>query len=511
MGGFARYDDRQSWSTLNPHALKPYLRNNTIEITEKEIWDKSKGDGLAKFLVLLQVTWFILQFLARAIEQLSITALEVATLAFAVLNVMTYLCWWNKPLDVQCPVRVHDDSATAVVDETDSVSHVLTRRRELDDTLWSLPTYHAISFPGNAGIERRPANSLREDDHAMGPSSAPMSPGHGSQAPPALQHLPRTTSNSSPVHLTRHREQCDDIAEDNGPMQRVSDSDDIDNDDGERNTHVRTSTRGVPIPDAIHISADSGRCHILHVLPQVVHTPQPGWSRVPIEGDSPVSAAGPYAQPPPAEHSVSGDGIEARTVRFPQAVLEIIVRWFSQLPRLIAKSLIRLRSVFLNSNSRFLRSFVAGNEVKVEPCDVFYFGHLSRYETLVAYMVVCCTGTIFGALHCIAWSFQFPSDAEEILWRLSSIAVTCLPVYGLLYSRYISLALEYAKSPANCPLFLRPLFRPSVIFLVMLYYPALLLYLSARLILTVQMFVLLRASDTGIFQTVQWLTFIPHF
>jgi len=36
---------------------------------------------------------------------------------------------------------------------------------------------------------------------------------------------------------------------------------------------------------------------------------------------------------------------------------------------------------------------------------------------------------VFGAIHYIAWSFQFPSHMEQILWRISSIVLTCTPVF----------------------------------------------------------------------------------
>ncbi|KAG6909625.1 hypothetical protein DXG01_016407 [Tephrocybe rancida] len=91
---------------LDPAKLTSYLEKHQITITEDEIMDKSKGDLLSKSLVLLQVSWFILQFLARAIQRLAITELELVTVAFAILNFMTYFFWWNKPLDVQYPVMV---------------------------------------------------------------------------------------------------------------------------------------------------------------------------------------------------------------------------------------------------------------------------------------------------------------------------------------------------------------------------------------------------------------------
>jgi hypothetical protein len=41
---------------------------------------------------------------------------------------------------------------------------------------------------------------------------------------------------------------------------------------------------------------------------------------------------------------------------------------------------------------------------------------------------------IFGAIHLAAWNFAFPSQAEQILWRISSIVITVLPLFSLLNS-----------------------------------------------------------------------------
>ncbi|KAH6914520.1 hypothetical protein BKA70DRAFT_1421286 [Coprinopsis sp. MPI-PUGE-AT-0042] len=74
--------------------------------TEDDIWDKSKGDTLAKAIVALQTTWFLTQILGRIVQRLTITELEVVTLAYAAFNAAMYAFWWNKPLDVQCPILV---------------------------------------------------------------------------------------------------------------------------------------------------------------------------------------------------------------------------------------------------------------------------------------------------------------------------------------------------------------------------------------------------------------------
>ena len=94
--------------------------------TKAEIEDKGKSDWLAKSLVLLQTSWFVMQCIARAIEHLPITHLEIVTLAYATTNFVIYIFWWNKPLSVNRPVRVFrksEPSATQHQDESTTTQH----------------------------------------------------------------------------------------------------------------------------------------------------------------------------------------------------------------------------------------------------------------------------------------------------------------------------------------------------------------------------------------------------
>jgi len=78
-----------------------------IQVTEDEITDRSKGDAVSKIIFILQSSWFIVQCIGRCIQGLSLTHLELSTLALASLNGMTFILWWDKPLGAQTPVRVY--------------------------------------------------------------------------------------------------------------------------------------------------------------------------------------------------------------------------------------------------------------------------------------------------------------------------------------------------------------------------------------------------------------------
>ena len=100
--------------------------------TEEEIKDRGKSDWLAKSLVLLQTSWFVIQSIARAKEQLPITHLEIVTLAYAAMNFVIYIFWWNKPLNVNRPVRVFRKS------EPSATQHQVISRETRRLRAWEL-------------------------------------------------------------------------------------------------------------------------------------------------------------------------------------------------------------------------------------------------------------------------------------------------------------------------------------------------------------------------------------
>ncbi|KIM28293.1 hypothetical protein M408DRAFT_23994 [Serendipita vermifera MAFF 305830] len=88
-----------------------------IAPTATELKDRGKSDSLTKIIVLVQTLWFVAQCIVRGIQHLPLTELEVVTLAYAMLNLFIYAFWWDKPRNVECPVRVYKTS-TAIHKES---------------------------------------------------------------------------------------------------------------------------------------------------------------------------------------------------------------------------------------------------------------------------------------------------------------------------------------------------------------------------------------------------------
>ena len=76
-------------------------------VAVEEIEDRSKSDGFSKTIALGQTLWFVAQCITRRYQHLDLALVELLTLSLAVLNGLMYFLWWNKPLDVRCPIRVY--------------------------------------------------------------------------------------------------------------------------------------------------------------------------------------------------------------------------------------------------------------------------------------------------------------------------------------------------------------------------------------------------------------------
>lgn len=107
MGGFHQFDGDQPMFYLTPNdVVKLISFSMLLPPSEEEIKGRSKADSFSKLIVLVQTSWFVLQTIARHVQRLPITELELTTLAYTIPILGMYICWWNKPLGVTQPIRI---------------------------------------------------------------------------------------------------------------------------------------------------------------------------------------------------------------------------------------------------------------------------------------------------------------------------------------------------------------------------------------------------------------------
>ncbi|KAK0451373.1 uncharacterized protein EV420DRAFT_1311942 [Desarmillaria tabescens] len=110
---------------------------------------------------------------------------------------------------------------------------------------------------------------------------------------------------------------------------------------------------------------------------------------------------------------------------------------------------------------------------------------------LVRLLAVLYVGGLFGAIHCAAWSFDFPSHTEKVLWRASSLAI----VIGLFYG--VGHILMRKGTSMNFG---------SIVLSVL----AVGVYIVARITLIILALLEFRSLPPLALRTVNWTTFIPH-
>lgn len=130
-------------------------------------------------------------------------------------------------------------------------------------------------------------------------------------------------------------------------------------------------------------------------------------------------------------------------------------------------------------------------------------------------------GSVFGAIHCAAWSFSFPSHAEKILWRFSSVAVligllapVCIGLSGII-TRLLAKwmpdgpRLRVPQSWQEHPFWDTSKtvtdFKPPKLGAL-----GLAVYITARISLIILALIQLRSLPPLALNTVQWNTYIPH-
>ncbi|KAJ9661124.1 hypothetical protein H2201_006675 [Coniosporium apollinis] len=113
MGGFVLESPGRDPLPLSAAALEVLVEEGLIDvpdITEGEIKDRSKIDIFARLFTVLQVSWMVVQCIARYPIGLSVTPLEFITALFIGISSFTYIFERAKPKDVSMPVIIRCSS-----------------------------------------------------------------------------------------------------------------------------------------------------------------------------------------------------------------------------------------------------------------------------------------------------------------------------------------------------------------------------------------------------------------
>ncbi|OQE13965.1 hypothetical protein PENSTE_c040G02903 [Penicillium steckii] len=109
-GGLAlRTEDKWVYSVLKDKEMVALIESGILkpsDLPEQEIRSRAKADSFAKIFTLFQVLWFLCNAFTRWGYHLSVSTLELVTVAYVAIAILTYLSWWYKPKDISTPILV---------------------------------------------------------------------------------------------------------------------------------------------------------------------------------------------------------------------------------------------------------------------------------------------------------------------------------------------------------------------------------------------------------------------
>jgi hypothetical protein len=106
---------------------------------------------------------------------------------------------------------------------------------------------------------------------------------------------------------------------------------------------------------------------------------------------------------------------------------------------------------------------------------------------------------LYGGVHLTAWSFEFPSWLEHLLWKIACITImVTVPIVAML--RLIFETIWYETSIEDCVDWAYYIIQGV----------AVLIYTCSRCFIVVESFASLRMVPIGVYWTPAWLQMIPH-
>jgi len=76
------------------------------DLSNSKIQEISRSDTVLRVMWVIQVCWYLLQCIARATQHLSVSLLELSTVALIICAIIIQILWWHKPLDVQSSTSI---------------------------------------------------------------------------------------------------------------------------------------------------------------------------------------------------------------------------------------------------------------------------------------------------------------------------------------------------------------------------------------------------------------------
>lgn len=116
-------------------------------------------------------------------------------------------------------------------------------------------------------------------------------------------------------------------------------------------------------------------------------------------------------------------------------------------------------------------------------------------------------GALFGGVHCLAWHFSFPSQADQILWRVASSGIVSTWALSFVGTWILDLVDDLRTEYQAMRKISRRFLLLLIIILMLI---SSVMYFVSRLMLLVLAVTSLRSLPSSALDTVNWVEIVPH-
>ncbi|KAH7176154.1 hypothetical protein EDB81DRAFT_772004 [Dactylonectria macrodidyma] len=482
--------DEYSRVTITPEGLL-YLasKGHFVDISDETIKDKSKSDAFAKIIVMLQVTWMIVQTCSRLAAGLPVTIIEGHTLIHVVTALAMYALWFKKPLNISEPTIVNHE---AFVDRIAlmlmwctklggkaSIPSPHNKRNQRNSSYLSIWKRLSIGLVRLIGLKEI-ANKMKED--AFGLRRLTLRPEDTSESAYLNNYLSevREVKTAKEKTVLQRRETVPKKAE-SIPAGVFTET------EGQFEAGEIIKDRTRPKPTATPREAD--KPVIIGSNPG--HLPRLGAPSYEILlPDEKKRVTTIYS----GQYLSCGIGPD---IYFDILAIELspkTVRRWEQAAKVLQRSQLGIPDAACY--------FIDGQPSNLpvpEKEGLDSFGDANIFWIVVVFFFLC---TGYGGVHCVAWNSDFATHIEMVFWRVACID---LAVAGVLY--FLLFAFHMAANEGHEQ---GPLSSTSKRIILVLGWGHFAVYLAARVFLVVEAFMSVRHLRVGAYEVVDWAAFIPH-
>jgi len=127
-----------------------------------------------------------------------------------------------------------------------------------------------------------------------------------------------------------------------------------------------------------------------------------------------------------------------------------------------------------------------------------------EWRSLIQSLAFYGTGTVFSAFHIAAWNWEFPSSTVRTIWRSFAVTATGTSPLTLLLWLVVLLPARFGPISYKGKSIVDPILAVLLLFFG-------LAYTISRLALIVLIFYCFSSMPAGVYETVDWTKFLPHF